>query len=141
MLLRFIIALASLAIPKISIAQEVDTIFGKWRTVQHDAVVSIVDCGDVSPCATLSWVSEEIMNGASRDIRNRSQDLRDRPLIGLPIFGGFHREDGGWSGGWIYNPEYGRAYPARLQLMSESELRVTGCLGSLCLSQTWQRIQ
>jgi uncharacterized protein (DUF2147 family) len=33
----------------------------------------------------------------------------------------------------------GKTFRAHLRLLSASELRVTGCLGLLCLSEVWTR--
>ncbi|GHB26328.1 hypothetical protein GCM10007094_13200 [Pseudovibrio japonicus] len=120
-------------------AEGVDDLTGRWRTARHGALVEIADCGDGTPCGTLSWVSEAISEGNTADINNRNQALRNRPLIGLPILWGFECIEAGCQNGRLYNPEDGKTFHAHLQLLSKAELRVRGCLGPLCRSQIWMR--
>jgi uncharacterized protein (DUF2147 family) len=123
------------------LADDVAQISGVWQTVRHDALVNIADCGNATPCASLSWVSEVVSGGYDRDIRNLDPNLRDRALIGTPILWGFARTSDGWRDGNIYNPEDGKTFRAHLRLLSEDELLVEGCFGPLCRSQVWRRVQ
>ena len=120
-------------------AGSVDDIAGQWRTVRHGALVEIADCGNGTPCGALAWVDAAISQGNSRDIRNCDPALRDRPLIGVPILWGFEPGGDGWQNGRLYNPDDGKTFTAHLRLLSNTKLRVTGCLGPLCRSQTWTR--
>ena len=67
-------------------------------------------------------------------------DLRERPLIGVPILWGFLPDGEGWQGGRLYNPDDGKDFRAELQLLSPTRLRVTACFGPFCRSQIWTRI-
>lgn len=120
-------------------SQEVSALTGRWRTIRHGALVDIVDCGDATPCANLSWIDEAISEGNTQDIRNRNSELRNRPLIGAPILWGFEAEGTGWRDGWLYNPEDGKTFRAHMRLLSDRELEVSGCIGVLCRSQIWTR--
>jgi uncharacterized protein (DUF2147 family) len=126
-------------------AEAVDDLAGQWRTVRHGALVEITDCGDGTPCGALVWVDDTISRGHSRDVRNLNSNLRGRPLIGIPILWGFLPNgddwpDGdGWHNGRLYNPDDGKDFRAHLQLLSPTQLRVTGCFGPFCRSQIWTR--
>ncbi|MBL4869860.1 MAG: DUF2147 domain-containing protein [Robiginitomaculum sp.] len=121
-------------------ANEVGDLEGRWRTVRHGALVEITDCGNGTPCATLFWANPTLLGDVKYDDRNRNKDLRNRPLIGVPIFWGFTPSKNGWGRGRLYNPDDGKTFRAFLRPLSATELRVTGCLGPFCRSQTWLRI-
>jgi len=120
-------------------ADSIGEVSGIWRTVRHGALVNIVDCGNSTPCGVLVWASGAVFNGNTQDTRNRRPSLRERPLLGVPILWGFQPSSSGWQNGRVYNPEDGKTFRANLQLLSNNELRVTGCLGPLCRSQIWTR--
>lgn len=121
-------------------AEEPDPLFGHWRTVRHGAEVVISDCGNGSPCGYLVAVDDAITGGKTRDERNSDPSLRDRPLAGLPLLWGFTFEDGRWRRGRLYNPDTGQTFRSTMYLISDDALRVEGCLGVFCRSQTWTRI-
>lgn len=131
-------SLACLASP--AGASEISEVVGTWKTVRHGAHVSVVDCGDGSPCGHLIAVGNGIANGFTRDEKNPDRSLRSRPLEGVPILWGYSLRDGSWRDGRLYNPETGQTFRSSLTLLSENTLKVRGCLGPLCRSQTWTRI-
>ena len=122
-------------------ASETVLLKGDWRTVRHAAHVRIYDCGDGSPCGELISVDDEITGGSAFDERNPNHELRRRPLIGLPILGGFSLKKSRWRDGWLYNPETGQTFRSSLELMSKDKLKVKGCLGPFCREQVWIRIK
>lgn len=123
----------------VACAGELADLAGTWRTQRHGALVQVGDCGDATPCGQLVWVDARMADGQTQDVRNRDPSLRQRGLIGVPIVWGFAAQAGGWHNGWVYNPDDGKTFRARLKLLSAHELRVTGCLGPLCRSEVWTR--
>ena len=121
-------------------ASELSEIVGTWKTVRHGAEVRIADCGNGSPCGTLVAFGPDMADGHTQDDRNPDRSLRSRPLQGLPILWGYTAEEEGWRGGRLYNPETGQVFRSSLTLLSETDLKVRGCLGPLCRSQIWTRI-
>lgn len=76
------------------------------------------------------------------DVKNPDPELRDRPLIGLDLFSGFTYDgDGAWSGGSIYDPNSGKTYRCKLQLVDNNTLKVRGFIGISLLGRTeiWKR--
>lgn len=120
-------------------ASELGDLVGLWRDTRYGALVDIGDCGDASPCGRLAQVDRRFTQGQTQDVRNRDAALRGRDLIGLPVLWGFTRRPDGWRDGQLYNPDDGKSFRAQLRLVSATELRVTGCLGPLCLSEIWTR--
>jgi uncharacterized protein (DUF2147 family) len=121
-------------------ARDISDIAGYWRTVRHSAIVEIVDCGDGSPCGYLIWADAKYTSDETRDVRNKDKSLRDRPLRGLPILWGYDWSGEVWRGGRLYNPDDGKTFWSSLELVSEDELKVKGCIGPLCRQQNWQRL-
>jgi len=120
-------------------AEEIGDLMGYWRTVRHGALVKIADCGNGTPCGELAWVSEAISEGNILDIHNPDPALRAQRLIGAPILWGFSADEDGWRNGRLYNPEDGKVFRSHLQLLSHSELQVSGCFGPFCRRQIWTR--
>lgn len=121
-------------------AHDISELSGRWRTQRHGAHVDIADCGDGSPCGVLAWVPPAVTNGATTDERNPNRALRTRPLVGVPILWGLHAADGGWGDGRLYNPDTGQTFRTFVNPSSRRQLRVTGCLGALCRTEIWTRI-
>ena len=122
-------------------SSELPNMIGNWRTVRHGAEVLIIDCGNGSPCGRLVSVGSDIRGRHTSDVRNRNPALRNRSLKSLPIFWGYSHGKKGWTNGRLYNPETGQTFRSSLKLINRNRLRVTGCLGLFCRSQTWTRIK
>lgn len=78
-----------------------------------------------------------------RDRHNPDPALRERPLCGLPLLEGFHRDGEHWVGGRVYNPSNGKQYAARLSLPAPDTLVMRGyvVLPVFGSSVTWQRAE
>ncbi|MEM9285405.1 MAG: DUF2147 domain-containing protein [Pseudomonadota bacterium] len=124
-----------------AMAGELAGIAGEWRTVRHGADVAISDCGDGTPCGFLLSVSADMTGGETKDVRNKNPELRDRPLIGVPILWGFSESEQGWRQGQLYNPDTGQIFRSSLELLSPDQLKVKGCLGPFCRQQIWTRLR
>ncbi|WP_371309558.1 DUF2147 domain-containing protein [Hyphomonas sp.] len=121
-------------------AADVSDLAGHWRTVRHAADVEIADCGDGTPCGYLASAGSEVTGGRVRDERNPDPAQRNRLLADLPLLWGYSRSGEGWRDGRLYNPETGQTFRSSLELVSANQLRVQGCLGPFCRTQTWTRI-
>lgn len=81
---------------------------------------------------TVDWASEE----AKEDSRKGTDQL-----VGAQLLSNVRqREDGRWDGR-LFIPDVNRRVHAKIQLLDEAHLKVSGCaLGrSLCKSQVWVR--
>jgi len=109
---------------------------GVWLTEAQDGIVRIDDCGDGTPCGTLVWFDET--NAASdRDINIPDPELRDRPVKGMVMLSGFERSGDRWRRGRIYNAENGRTYRSAVSVRDDGNLKLQGCVGPICQTQTW----
>lgn len=139
--MRFVVALIAGGIfAGAASAHDISELSGRWRTQRHGAYVDIADCGDGSPCAVLAWVAPAVANGATTDERNPSRSLRARPLVGVPVLWGLRATDRGWDEGRVYNPDTGQTFRAFIRPSPRRQLLVTGCLGPLCRTEIWTRV-
>lgn len=116
-----------------------ESVSGYWRTQLQGAVVEVRPCAGQAPCAFLAWIDPAKARGVTRDLRNPDPALRSRPLVGVPIVWGLRAAEDGWTGGRVYNPETGQVFRSAMQPLPGGKLKVTGCWGPLCRSETWVR--
>ena len=66
---------------------------------------------------------------------------RGKPIKGLVILWGLSADGAGkWSGGRVMDPENGKDYKARLELLDGGrKLGMSGCIAFLCRQQVWLR--
>ncbi|MGB3316320.1 MAG: DUF2147 domain-containing protein [Albidovulum sp.] len=109
-----------------------DPILGTWQ-VEPDqkgqvGQVIIRRCGEAF-CGRVMKVHDR--KGKSVVTKAMGRDL----FWGLRSFGG-----GNYGGGKVWVPLFDREYSAKARL-SGNQLRVLGCVGTLCDGQLWQRLQ
>jgi uncharacterized protein (DUF2147 family) len=114
---------------------------GIWLTQAGDARVRVSRCGD-ELCGTVVWLKDKIDPSTGRpftDDKNPDRALAKRPMIGLPLFLGMRRAGPGKWSGHIYNADDGRTYVSNISITGPSTLKVEGCVGALCGSESWTR--
>lgn len=118
---------------------------GVWITDKGGAKIEISQCGD-KLCGEIVWLREpnEDSGEPKKDDENPDPELRDRPLLGLPILSGFPIEPnskGLYTDGTIYDAEKGKTYKCQMSFKSEDELKIRGYLGISLLGRTtvWTR--
>ncbi len=136
-LLAFIATLTFVAVAHADEA----AVAGTWLSADGDGLIEIrVDGDDLS--GIILGSPNDDPDRPDTDIHNPDPALRDRPLIGLNIFSGFSYDgDGKWSGGFVYDPNNGKTYRAKLKLTSQDTLKLRGYIGISLLgrTETWTR--
>jgi len=113
---------------------------GYWATSNLTSVVEVSQCGDTL-CAEIAWLWDISVAGRRMlDEKNSQSSRQTESLLDLQLFSRFKKEGETWKGR-IYNPEDGRTYRASITSRSKNILRVRGCWGPFCLTQTWRRLQ
>lgn len=116
-------------------------VVGTWLTADGDGLIEIRIDGD-GLSGTILGSPDEDPERPDTDIYNPDPALRDQPLVGLNIFSGFYYDgDGKWSGGFIYDPNSGKTYRAKLKLTSRNTIKLRGYIGISLLgrTETWKR--
>lgn len=113
-------------------------LLGRWLTEPRDGIIEISRTADGS-------YQGRIVGGPTPrrlDERNPDPARRQQLLLGQVIMSGM-RADGPdtWTGGTIYEPDSGRTYRCRLEIIDHDHLKVRGFIGFSLLgrSQTWTR--
>lgn len=133
------IALVGAALTLAGPALAADPITGQWITQDRDAVITIGKCG-ASYCGRISRFLVAPPEGVDqRDINNPDKAKRSRKLLGTPVLTSFS-DDGKLWRGRIYDPKTGNDYRSVIRRTSASRLEVKGCLGPLCKTQNWTRV-
>jgi uncharacterized protein (DUF2147 family) len=115
---------------------------GTWLTQAGDARVKISKCGR-GICGAIVWLKEPYDTATGKpatDSKNPNPALARRPMIGLALFSGMPPAGPGKWSGQIYNADDGRTYASSITTAGTDNLRVEGCVGSLCGSETWTRV-
>jgi uncharacterized protein (DUF2147 family) len=143
---RALLALALFGLPSIGALaldqpapdQPAPAFLGRWLTEPRDGIIEIAPAADGS-------YQGKIIGGSTPtrvDAKNPDPSRRQRLLLGQTILVGMRPEgDGAWSGGTIYEPDTGRTYKCRIELIDRDHLKVRGFIGIALLgrSQTWTR--
>jgi uncharacterized protein (DUF2147 family) len=114
-----------------------DDLLGQWYTDGQESKLEFFKCGE-KVCVRIAWLKEPNYTDKKEgpvgtpkvDQHNPDPAKRSRPLLGLQIMEGFTSVgDNRWEGGKIYNPETGKIYHGKLQLLSPTRLKLRGYIG------------
>ena len=129
-------ALAALASPAFA-----SDVTGLWATPTNGGQVEIGRCGN-SLCGKLV-TSQHIKEDPSlKDIRNKDAAQRGRTLKNLQMLYDFTGGPNKWTGGKVYNPDDGGTYSGTIEMLSDNQLKLKGCIvAPLCKTQVWNRVR
>ena len=114
---------------------------GLWATPTNGGHVEISRCG-ASLCGKLVTSNQIRTNPALKDIRNQDAAQQGRTLKGLLLLSDFTGGPAKWSGGKVYNPDDGGTYAGTLEMVSDTQLKLKGCIvAPLCKTQVWNRVR
>ncbi|MBW7846353.1 MAG: DUF2147 domain-containing protein, partial [Bacteroidia bacterium] len=77
------------------------------------------------------------------DINNPDAINRTHPLIGLNMLLGFEHSGGNkWEKGTIYDPESGKTYSCKIELINATTINIRGYIGISLIgrSDTWKKV-
>jgi uncharacterized protein (DUF2147 family) len=112
---------------------------GVWLTQAGDARVRVSKCG-AGICGVVVGLREPINPATGKpqvDDKNPNPSLRNRPMIGLPLFSGMQATGPNRWSGQIYNADDGSTYVSHVSLAGPDTLKVEGCVGALCGGENW----
>jgi uncharacterized protein (DUF2147 family) len=129
------------ALPAVARAEPDAT--GQWLTESGRGIVEIYPCSEAL-CGKIVWLREPLTKEGApvHDRNNPKPELQARPVCGMQIMGGFHRAGSGdWEDGWIYSPENGKTYHAKLKVPDADTLDLRGYVGIPLFGETqhWKR--
>ena len=117
---------------------------GIWAKDDGSAKMEVKKCGR-SLCSKIVWLKDpnNSHGKALHDVLNENPSMRDRPIIGLPLFLNMvATESNTWVGN-VYNPEEGKIYTdVKVTLASRDQIVLRGCKAwVLCGEKVWTRSQ
>ena len=103
---------------------------GYWKNPIGSAIIQIKPCGDVL-CGKVVWASAR----GQREVAQHTSNV-----IGTTVLTGLKPIRGHWAGS-LYVPDDNIHVAARLQLLDERRMKLTGCglMGLICRTQIWTR--
>lgn len=114
---------------------------GLWATPGNGGQVEISRCGN-SLCGKLITSDHIKTDPGRKDIKNKDEAQRGRTLKNLQMLYDFTGGPTKWTGGKVYNPEDGGTYSGTIELLSDNELKLKGCIvAPLCKTQKWTRLK
>src|SRR6476620_11447885 len=115
---------------------------GIWAKEDGSAKMEVKKCGR-GICSKIVWLKnpEDSRGRPLRDARNENTSMRDRPIIGLPLFANMVAIDSSTWQGSVYNPEEGTIYTVvQVTLASRNQIVLKGCKAwLLCGEKYWTR--
>jgi uncharacterized protein (DUF2147 family) len=110
---------------------------GEWLVEDGEASIRIEECGN-----NLCGVVAGAKNWNETDRKNPNPELRNRPIIGMPILLDMKPTKSNRWEGRAYNSKNGQTYTANISLNNPQNLRVEGCVfgGLVCGGQNWTRV-
>ena len=142
--MRVIPWLALLVIPMLpAAAQQAPT--GRWMSIddatgKQKSIVEIYEARDGSFAGRIADVLD-MKHGPNPLCVNCGGANKDKPIKGMVILWGL-KPDGAshWSGGRVLDPENGKTYKSKLELMDGGrKLGMSGCIAFFCRQQVWIR--
>ena len=135
--------LALMAAPQAYAAGAVPKEAGVWIDDSGKGAVKIELCG-AKLCGRIVWLRDPLNPKGEPlfDKNNPEPGQRARPICGLPTLGNLQQmPEGGFDGGWVYDPKDGNSYSVALDLKGPNELQVTGYKGMRFLGKSfiWTR--
>lgn len=137
------LALAMSSAVTAGMAQSAPREAGVWIDDTGKGAVRIEVCG-AKLCGRIVWL-KDLVNASGevlRDRHNPNPSMRNRTICGLPVLGQLQPvAEGGYDGGWVYDPKVGKAFDVAIQLTGPDQLTVTGYKGIRLFSKSfiWTR--
>lgn len=105
---------------------------GLWKNPIGSAIIAVAPCGSAL-CGKVVWASA----------RGQSEVAKNEPrIVGTTVLTDVRPKGRAWAGK-LYVPDDNIHVSAKLQLLNDSQLKLTGCglAGLICRSQVWTRVQ
>ena len=126
-------------------AQSPSSAVGRWKTIDDATgkAKSIVEIYQAKDGRLAGKVVEilDLKDGPNPACDKCKGANQGKPIKGMLILWGLRPDGAGkWSGGRVLDPENGKDYKAKLELLDGGrKLGMSGCVAFLCRQQAWLR--
>ncbi len=120
-------------------------VLGVWKTDGGDSHLELFRCGDTI-CGKIVWLKvpkyidrkDGPVGKTKVDRKNPDKTLRSRPILGLQVMRGLTAKgDNQWENGICYDPEAGKSYKCKMQLVAPGKLKLRGYIGISLIGRTF----
>ena len=122
-----------------------DAPLGRWKTIDDatgktKSIVEIQQARDGSYTGRVAEILD-MKDGPNPACDKCKGALHGKPIKGMTILWGLRPDGAGkWTGGRVLDPENGKDYKAKLELLDGgNKLGMSGCISFLCRQQVWVR--
>jgi len=126
------VALTTLFVAASAVAQPRATtpVEGYWKNPIGSAIIQIAPCGETL-CGKVVWASARGQREVAKNTSN---------VVGTTVLTNLKYARGHWAGS-LYVPDDNIHVSAKLQLIGDSRMKLTGCglMGLICRTQIWTR--
>ena len=136
---KILLTTALLTLTSPALAADGKAVYGTWLTESGSAHVDIADCGDGTPCGTVTHLTNPDSAG-KLDTNNPDPELAKKTIVGSRMLWGFKAKSDKWSSGRIYDAESGKDYKSKIKLLDDGTLEVKGCVSIACKTQIWTAV-
>jgi uncharacterized protein (DUF2147 family) len=126
-------------------AQSPASAVGRWKTIDDatgkaKSIVDIYQAKDGRLAGKVVAVLD-LKDGPNPTCDKCTGGNHGKPINGLVILWGLRSDgEGRWSGGRVLDPENGKDYKAKLELLEGGrKLGMSGCIAFVCRQQVWVR--
>ena len=121
-------------------------IIGVWKTDGGDSRLELFRCGN-KICGKIVWLKApsyiDSMDGpvgkTKVDRKNPDKALRNRPILGLQVMKELTAKgDNRWESGICYDPESGKSYKCKMQLVAPGKLKLRGYIGISLIGRNFE---
>ncbi|MGB8704290.1 MAG: DUF2147 domain-containing protein, partial [Gillisia sp.] len=127
-----------------SIQMNGQNVFGKWKTFNQEngnvnSIIKIYKDGDEVKGKVVRIIKEE---DRDRVCENCDGEMKDKPIEGLVILRGLHKDGDEYTGGVVTDPKSGKEYKCKIWLDNENpdQLNIRGYIAFFYKTQTWERL-
>jgi uncharacterized protein (DUF2147 family) len=126
------VALTTLFVAASAVAQPRATtpVEGYWKNPIGSAIIQIAPCGETL-CGKVVWASARGQHEVAKNTSN---------VVGTTVLTNLKYARGHWAGS-LYVPDDNIHVSAKLQLIGDGRMKLTGCglMGLICRTQIWTR--
>jgi len=126
------VALTTLFVAASAVAQPRATtpVEGYWKNPIGSAIIQIAPCGETL-CGKVVWASARGQREVAKNTSN---------VVGTTVLTNLKYARGNWAGS-LYVPDDNIHVSAKLQLIGDGRMKLTGCglMGLICRTQIWTR--
>ncbi len=121
-----------------------DDIVGIWLIEEDGKAVEKVEIyqSEDKYCGKIVWLkSQDETDDPVTDKKNKSEDLRNRPLLNLVVFHDYEFDgESSWVGGKFYAHRKGKTVSPKLTLIDANQLKIQVKILFLKKSFVWKRV-